>query len=329
MRILLIGGSGIISSAVARLALDKGFEVDVLVRGKSAEVRPLPQGVTEIRGDVRDVSQAAQLLSGKSYDTVIDFVAFRPEHVDLDLALFEGKTKQLIFISSASVYHKPVRQLPILESTPLHNPFWAYARDKIACEERALAAYQNRGFPVTIVRPSHTYDRTLFPFSPHGSGATVFSRILNEQPVIMHGDGTSLWVMTHHKDFAVGLLGLCGNPRTLGETFHITCDFTLTWNEIFEQVAAAVNRPLRLVHVPSTTLARYDAEWGASLLGDKAHSVIFDNAKIRRFVPEFAPKIQFHEGVLEVVEYHQRMLPALGADAALHALFDRIASEQS
>ncbi|MFN2222341.1 MAG: NAD-dependent epimerase/dehydratase family protein, partial [Candidatus Promineifilaceae bacterium] len=226
-----------------------------------------------------------------------------------------------IFISSASAYQTPPAILPIRESTPLHNPFWAYSRAKIACEERLLAAYRDEGFPATIVRPSHTYDRTLLPMSGH---YTVVARMRQGKPVIVHGDGTSLWTLTHHRDFAKGFVGLLGNPQAIGQAFHITSDEWLTWNQIFEMVAHAAGAKADLVHVPSDVIAAFDPEWGASLLGDKAHSMIFDNSKIKRFVPDYAATIPFAHGVREIMAWYDGDPSRQVVDEGRDQLMDRI-----
>src|SRR6186713_372434 len=279
MRILFVGGTGIISSACSALAMQNGMELHLLVRGSSSSKRPPPAGAILHHADARDIQATRQALGSLTFDAVVDFVAFTTDHIECDLELFAPLTQQLVFISSASAYHKPVRFLPITESTPLFNPFWQYSRDKIACEERLLRAYREQGVPITIVRPSHTYDKTLLPFDPHGAGATVLSRIDRGLPVVVHGDGTSLWTLTHHKDFAVGLVGLLGNPAALGEAFHITSDEQLPWNEVVGCIARAAGKEVNIVHVSSDTIAREHPGWGAGLLGDKAHSVIFDNSK--------------------------------------------------
>jgi len=326
MRILFIGGTGIISSACAALAVERGHELHLLVRGGSSAKRPPPTQAILHHADARNVAQARAALAGLSFDAVVDFIAFTPEHIENDLELFKDTTLQLVFISSASAYHKPVRALPITESTPLHNPHWQYSRDKIACEERLLRAYKEQGVPVTIVRPSHTYDQTLLPFDPHGAGTTVLGRIDRGAPVIVHGDGTSLWTLTHHKDFAVGLVGLLGNRAALGEAFHITSNEQLPWNEIVENIAQAVGKRPNIVHVPSDLIARHHAGWGAGLLGDKAHSVIFDNSKITRYVPDFCPTIPFHQGAREIVAYYRRHPELCVADPTLDALMDQLVS---
>jgi nucleoside-diphosphate-sugar epimerase len=257
-----------------------------------------------------------------TFDVVVDWVAFTPDHVETDLALFRGRTGQYVFISSASAYHKPVRSLPITESTLLHNPYWQYSRDKAACEARLLQAYREEGFPATIVRPSHTYDRTLLPFRGRW---TVVERMRQGKPVVVHGDGTSLWVLTHHRDFAQGFVGMLGNPRALGEAYHITSDEALTWDQIFRIVAraAGVDRP-ELVHVPSELINAFDANWGAGLLGDKTHSVTFDNTKIRRLVPNYRATIPFHQGAEEIIAWFEADPARQEVDPDWNQLLDRI-----
>jgi nucleoside-diphosphate-sugar epimerase len=278
-------------------------------------------GARILQADARNLEQARAAIQGEHYDAVVDFVAFTPDHIHSDLDLFRNRTEQFVFISSASAYHKPVRHLPITESTPLHNPFWEYSRNKIACEELLLDEYRDRGFPITIVRPSHTYDKTLLPFT---SGGTVFKRILADKPVIVHGDGTSLWTLTHHRDFAVGLVGLLGNPKAIGEAFHITSDESVPWNEIFLAMGRAAGKDPQLVHVPSDVIAQADPEWGDGLLGDKAHSVIFDNSKIRAVVPDFNPTIPFHQGAREIVAFHLEHPDFAPLDRDRDALIERL-----
>lgn len=299
MRVLFIGGNGIISSACSALALERGHDLFLLKRGETS-LRPVPEGARVLHGDIRDPRSAARALGDLTFDVVVNWVAFTPEHIETDLGLFRGRTGQYVFISSASAYQKPPARLPIVESTPLANPFWRYSRDKIHCEERLTRAYRDEGFPVTVVRPSHTYDRTLLPMD---GGYTVVDRMRRGQPVVVHGDGTSLWVLTHHRDFALGFVGLLGNPQALGDTFHITSDEWLTWNQIFELVARAAGVRAEIVHVPSEVIAAYDPGWGAGLLGDKAHSVVFDNTKIKRAVPEFRATIPFARGAEEIMAW--------------------------
>lgn len=326
MRILFVGGTGIISSACSALAVQQGIELDLLVRGDSSTLRPPPKEANIIRADIRNTAEADRALGARRYDAVVDFVAFTTNHIESDLELFRDRTRQLVFISSASAYKKPVVHLPITESTPLHNPYWQYSRDKIACEERLLRAYREEGFPVTIVRPSHTYDKTLLPFDPHGAGGTVLRRIEENKPVVVHGDGTSLWTLTHHTDFAVGLLGLLGNPAAIGEAFHITSDESIPWNEIVQCIARAKGKEAKLVHVASDVIAREHPDWGAGLLGDKAHSVIFDNTKIKRFVPEYCAKVPFWRGAREIVAFHERHPERCTVDPKVDALMDKLAA---
>lgn len=299
MRVLFIGGTGVISSACSQLVVEQGHELFLLNRGKTS--RPVPKEARIITADIRDVGGAKAALSGLEFDVVVNWIAFTPEQVRADVELFSGRTGQYVFISSASAYKKPVTILPITESTPLINPFWQYSHDKAACEALLMEKCAGNQFPVTIVRPSHTYDKTLFPFR---GGYAVLERMRKGLPVIVHGDGTSLWTMTHHTDFARGFVGLLGNPHALGEAFHITSDEVLTWNQIFALTANAAGAEPKLVHIPSEFIARYDEEWGASLLGDKSHSVIFDNAKIKTVVPSFKATVPFWQGIREVVAFY-------------------------
>jgi nucleoside-diphosphate-sugar epimerase len=322
MRVLFIGGTGIISSACVQLAIDRGIDLVLINRGQST--RPLPTGVKISKGDVRDPASVRRLVGTTEFDAVVNWVAYTPEHVETDLELFRGRTRQYIFISSASVYHIPPLSLPITESTPLYNPYWAYSRAKIACEERLVAAYRQEGFPVTIVRPSHTYDRTSLPM--HGQ-YTVLDRMRKGKKVVVHGDGTSLWVMTHHRDFAIGFIGLLGNSHAIGEAVHITSDEILTWNQMFELVAGTAGAEAQLVHVPSDLIAAYDENWGASLLGDKTHSKIFDNTKIKRLVPDFVASIPYSRGVEEIVAYYDNNPAVQQVNTEIDRLFDRIITD--
>lgn len=299
MKVLFIGGTGIISSACSELAIRYGIDLYLLNRGYSA--RPVPDGAILLRGDIRQPALVKKILGDQTFDAVVDWVAFTPDQVKIDLELFRKRTRQYIFISSASAYQKPPAFLPITESTPLDNPFWQYSRDKAACEAILQQAGVQEGFPFTIVRPSHTYDRTLLPFD---GGYTTVARMRAGKPVVVHGDGSSLWTMTHHRDFAVGFLGLLGNPHAIGQSFHITSDECLSWNQIYTIVGQAAGIEPQLVHVPSELIARYDPKWGASLLGDKAHSMIFDNRKIRQLVPQFRPAIPFWLGAREIIAWY-------------------------
>ena len=322
LRVLFIGGSGVISSACSRVAVDSGMELFVLNRGQSTE-RPLPPGVTMLRADVREHQTVRDEISGRDFDAVVDWVAFTPGQVRADIDLFRGRTGQYVFISSASAYQTPPARMPVTESTPLRNPYWQYSRDKIACEDLLVAAYREEGFPATIIRPSHTYDRTLVPFD---GGWTVLGRMLAGKPVIVHGDGTSLWTLTHHDDFARAFVPLLGHPRTLGEAIHITSDDVLTWNQIAGSLAAALGVTPRLVHVPSDAIAAADPDWGAGLLGDKAHSMVFDNAKLRSIVPGWRAVIPFEQGAREIAEWYLADPARQVTDTAMDAVMDKLAA---
>jgi len=320
MRALFIGGTGIISSACSQLAVERGIDLTLFNRGQTTR-RPVPDGARLICGDIRDSEAARRALAGQTFDVVADFVAFTPEQVQLDVDLFRGRTGQYIFISSASAYQKPLAGLPITESTPLANPFWAYSRAKIACEDLLVKVYRDDGFPMTIVRPSHTYDRTMLPMD---GGYTVIDRMRKGKKVVIHGDGTSLWVLTHHQDLARAFVGLLGNPHAIGESFHITSDELLTWNQIYDLLARAAGTALRPVHVPSEGIAAYQRAWGDGLLGDKAHSVIFDNTKIKRAVPGWVATIPFAQGAREIMAWHDADPARQAVDPATDALFDQI-----
>lgn len=319
MKVLFIGGTGVISSACARLAVERGIELYLLNRGRSD--RPVPEGAHVLRGDIRDMASARNALGEHSFHVVVDWVAYTPEHVEADIELFRGRTEQYVFISTASAYQKPPASLPITESTPLCNPYWEYSRRKIACEERLVRAYREEGFPITIVRPSHTYDQTKLPLF---GGYTVVHRMRQGKEVIVHGDGTSLWTLTHHRDFAKGFVGLLGNPHAIGESFHITSDEVLTWNQIAQTLAHAAGIQAHIVHVPSELIAAFDPDWGASLLGDKAHSMVFDNSKIKRFVPDFVATIPFARGAEEIIAWYDADPARQVVDERADALYDRI-----
>lgn len=320
LSVLFLGGSGIISSASTRLAVERGLDLTVLNRGEST-TRPLPDGVRTLRADVRDPASVREALGDREFDAVVDWVAFTPEHVRTDVELFTGRTGQYVFISSASAYQTPPARLPVTESTPLRNPHWQYSRDKIACEDLLVRAYREDGFPATIVRPSHTYDRTLVPLD---GGWTALERMRQGKEVVVHGDGTSLWTLTHHTDFAQGFVPLLGHPRTLGEAFHLTSDDVLTWDQITHALAAAAGVEARIVHVPSDVIASHDPEWGAGLLGDKAHSMVFDNTKVRSVVPGYRATVPFERGAREIVDWFDADPARKVVDADLDALMDRL-----
>jgi len=322
MKTLFIGGTGIISSACTALAVERGIELYLLNRGQTTERGPLPPGVKTLPGDIRDPHSVRQALGDLHFDSVVNWIAFVPEHIEQDLQVFRGRTQQYVFISSASAYQTPAASLPITESTVLDNPCWEYSRNKIACEERLVRAYREEKFPITIVRPSHTYDKTLLPFD---GGYTVVARMRAGKPVIVMGDGASLWTLTHHEDFARAFVGLLGNSHAIGETFHITSDEWLTWNQIYQLVAAAAGVPRpHLVHIPSDLIAAYDPEWGAGLLGDKSNTSIFDNTKIKRVVPGYVARIPFAQGARQIMAWYDADPARQVVDPAFDALSDKI-----
>ena len=320
-RTLFIGGTGVISSACVGRALDAGHEVTVVNRGSST-LRPLPRDVEVLHADIRDPESVHSVLGERSFDVAAEFLAFTPEHIRTDLQLFEGRVGHYIFISSASAYQTPPQRLPITESTPLRNPFWQYSRDKIACEEVLVEAYRERDFPVTIVRPSHTYDRTMIPTS----GAwTDLDRMRRGAPVIVHGDGTSLWTITHNTDFAIAFVGLLGRPEALGESFHITSDEAPTWNQIYRYLAEGLGVEADLVHVSSDSIAAAVPSLGPGLIGDKAHSMVFDNSKVKALVPGFQARVPFAKGAGEIVDWFLADPSRQRVDRDLDAAFDHLA----
>jgi nucleoside-diphosphate-sugar epimerase len=325
LRVLFIGGTGVISSACSRLAAGSGIQLFVLNRGLGT-TRPLPPQVRMIRADIREPLSVREKINDLDFDAVVNWVAFTPDHIRTDIDLFAGRTGHYVFISSASAYQTPPARQPVTESTPLRNPFWRYSRDKIACEDLLVAAYREQGFPATIVRPSHTYDPTLVPFD---GGWTVLGRMKAGKPVIVHGDGTSLWTITHHEDFARAFVPLLAHPRTLGEAFHITADDVLTWNQIAEALAAALGVTARIVHVPSDAIAAADPEWGAGLLGDKAHSMVFDNTKVRRLVPGWRAVIPFERGARQIADWYLADPARQVTDQALDGVMDKLAATWS
>jgi nucleoside-diphosphate-sugar epimerase len=319
MKVLFIGGTGLISTACASLAVEKGVQLTLLNRGTS--MRSPVTGANLLQADIHDPVSLRKALTGQDFDTVVDWIAFTPEDIQRDIDLFTGKTGQFVFISSASAYQTPVSNLPIRESTLLDNPFWEYSRNKIACEELLVREYRTNKFPFTIVRPSHTYDQTSVPVE---GGYTVIDRMLKGKPVIVHGDGTSIWTLTHNTDFAKGLVGLLGNPRARGETFHITSDEWLTWNQIYQTLAEAAGVTPQLVHIPSDLIAAYDSTIGDSLMGDKTHCAIFDNTKIKQVVPEFSATTPFVRGAEQIIAWHQADPIHQKVDPAFNDLCERL-----
>ena len=304
MKILLIGGTGTISTAVTKLLAEQGHDVILLNRGNRNS--NIPENVRTIQCDISDEKDAAAKLSDMSFDCVGQFIGFVPSQIERDIRLFSGKTKQYIYISSASAYQKPLSDCVITESTPLSNPHWQYSRDKIACEEYLMKQYRENGFPVTIVRPSHTYDERSVPLGVHGDNGSwqVVKRIKEGKPVIIHGDGSSLWTITHNSDFAKAYAGLVGNIHAICQAFHITSDESVTWDQIYSIIADELGVELKACHVPSQWLCDigpYDFE--GTLIGDKANTVIFDNSKIKRAVPDFKATVRADQGIRATVRY--------------------------
>lgn len=299
--ILFIGGTGVISASAAERAVALNHRLTILNRGRSAG-RPVPDGAEVLHADVRDPQAVREVLQGREFDAVADFISFTPDQARAGLEMFRGRTGQYVFISSASAYQKPPTTLPIRESTPLKNPFWKYSQDKIACEELLFEAYRDQDFPLTVVRPSHTYDRTKIAMV---GGWTDIHRMRAGMPVMVHGDGTSLWTLTHSRDFAKAFVGLLGRPQAVGESYTITSDEFLPWNQIYRLFAGAagVEEP-ELFHVSSETIAAHSAELGPNLLGDRSHSVVFDNSKIKALVPDYRATIPFADGAREIVAWH-------------------------
>jgi nucleoside-diphosphate-sugar epimerase len=321
MKALFIGGSGFISTAVSRLAVAKGIELFWLNRGqRKAEV----PGVHHLIADVHQPDQARRVLNGHQFDVVVDWIAFTEDDIERDLALFRGRAGQFFFISTASAYQKPPRFPIITESTPLYNPVWKYSQDKIACELRLLRAYREEAFPATIVRPSLTYEPN-FPIAIGGwDSYTLIDRLKNGRPIIVHGDGSSLWVVTHSEDFARGFVGLFGNEQAIGQAFHITSDEVLTWNQIYEIMAEAVGVQANMVHIASDFIVRVAPSQTGNLLGDKAWSAIFDNSKIKAFVPGFQAVIPFRDGIRRTLAWFDAEESRRRIDQAVNAEMDHI-----
>ncbi len=303
MKILMIGGTGTISTAITRQLAETEHEVYLLNRGtRSSEV---PENINSIIVDINDEKKVAQLLDGMYFDAVCEFIGFVPEQLERDYRLFKDRTKQYIYISSASAYHKPVKDYRITEATTLANPYWEYSRNKIACEEYLMKLYREEGFPVTIVRPSHTYDLRSVPMGVHGHNGSwqVLKRMLEGKPVIIHGDGTSLWTITSNEDFAKGYIGLIGNPHAIGEAFQITSDESVTWTQIYKIVADVLGVELKPYYVASEFLAAVsDYDFTGSLIGDKACTVVFDNTKLKNAVPGFVATVRAEQGLRKTVE---------------------------
>jgi nucleoside-diphosphate-sugar epimerase len=321
MKLLFIGGTGFISTAVSRQVIAKGFELFLLNRG----LRPTdPQGCHTLTADIHQEEDVRAALRDETFDVVVDWIAYTPIDIERDLALFHGRVKQYVFISSASAYQKPPTNYLITETTPLHNPYWEYSRNKIACEERLQRAFLDQGFPVTIVRPSLTYDPN-FPIAIGGWGCyTLADRLKKGRPIIVHGDGSSLWVVTHAEDFARGFIGLLGNWQALGHSFHITSDEVMTWDQIYRTIADALGVEAKIVHIPSDFIVYVAPQLSGTLLGDKTWSTVFDNSKIKRFVPDFQACIPFKKGIRRTVAWFKEDERRRRVDEAVNTEMDRI-----
>jgi nucleoside-diphosphate-sugar epimerase len=321
VKLLFIGGTGNISTAVSRRLLAAGHELWLLNRGLRSAGLP---GARTIIADIHQPTEVRAALGGEKFDTVVNWIAFTPEDVQRDLGLFTGRTGQYVFISSASVYRKPILDPVLTEATPAHNPFWPYSQNKIACEELLLKAWRENGFPATIVRPAHTYDQIIPVALSAGNSWTIVDRIRCGLPVVVHGDGTSIWVVTHSEDFAKGFTGLLGNARAVGEIFHITSDELLTWNQIHEEIGRAVGKAPKIVHIASDFIAQREPDQAGGLLGDKAHSFWCDNSKIKRFVPGYTATIPFHEGIRRTIAWFDADPARSVTEPATHALHERL-----
>jgi nucleoside-diphosphate-sugar epimerase len=324
MKVLFIGGTGIISTAVTRLAAERGIDLTLLRRGQRAA--DIPPGVGTLTADINDEAAVAQALGNQTWDAVVDWIAFTPDQIECDIRLFRDRTAQFIFISSASAYQHPVGHYLITESTPLANPFWQYSRDKIACEDRLLRAYRDHGFPITIVRPSLTYGDTQIVLAVNSwqKSYTALDRMRRGKKVIVPGDGSSLWVVTHNSDFAQGFVGLLGHRQATGHAFHITSDEVLTWDQIYRITAEAAGVEPNFVHIASDFLSACNPDNLGSLTGDKACSVVFDNSKIKRFVPGFTAKVPFAEGIRRTLAWFDADPARQQIDESANAAWDKL-----
>lgn len=326
MKFLFIGGTGLISSACSELAVSRGNELFILNRSISKKTA-IPQGATLLQGDVKgDLSYISKLMTDRYFDAVVDFIAYTVEDIERDLTLFSGNTDQFVFISSASAYQKPPKNFLITEETQLENPFWQYSRDKIACEQSLLKAYREGGFPVTIIRPSLTYGPAQIPFCV-GSWQhpwTVIARMKNRKQIIVPGDGTSLWVMTWNGDFAKGLVGLLGNQKAIGETFQITSDEVLTWDQIHAEAFKALGIEPNIAHISTDLIVAYWPDSTGSLIGDKVNSAVFENSKIKKFVPDFKCEVNWAEGFRRSIAWYDAHPNYKTIDRELDNLFDKI-----
>jgi nucleoside-diphosphate-sugar epimerase len=321
MKVLFIGGTGNISSAVSKLAVSSGIDLYLLNRGKTKQII---FGAKTITCDITKINELKKSLNNQQWDVVVNWIAYTVEDIKRDIELFYGKTKQYIFISSASVYQKPLSYPIITESTPLANPFWEYSRNKIACEDKLNKAYREKNFPVTIVRPSHTYD-TVIPVSVGSwDDYTIMDRMEKGKKIIVHGDGTSLWTLTHSEDFARAFIGLLGHKQAIGHAFHITSDEILNWNQIYEIMGSSIGVKVNIIHIPSDFICKFDESQVGNLFGDKAYSVIFDNSKIKTFVPGFTATISFKEGFKKTLAWFNDNPEYKTINANVNRMMDRI-----
>ncbi|HUG33482.1 MAG TPA: SDR family oxidoreductase [Anaerolineales bacterium] len=328
MKLLFIGGTGLISSACSELAIARGHELFILNRSASKKC-PLPEGATLLKGDIHaDGAHLASLLAGHRFDAVVDWIAFTPGDVERDMRLIGDKTDQFVFISSASAYQKPPRHYLITEETPLENPFWEYSRNKIVCENMLMDAFRDERFPVTIVRPSHTYGPTQIPLAMSSwlHPWTVVNRIRQGRKIIVPGDGTSLWVLTWNADFAKGFVGLLGNRSAIGEAFQITSDEVLSWDQIYLELYQALGLEPNVVHIPSDFIVAHDPDEQGTLIGDKSNSVVFDNSKIKRFVPDFTCEVKWAEGARRSLRWFEANPEFQTLDEEADSMWDRIVS---
>jgi nucleoside-diphosphate-sugar epimerase len=324
MRVLFIGGTGIISTACTALAAERGIELTLWNRGRRAA--EAPAGVRTIQVDIEDAAAVRGALAGQRFDAVVDWIAFEPAQVERDIALFGGATGHYIFISSASAYQKPVSHYLITESTPLANPYWSYSQNKIACEDRLLREYRENGFPVTIVRPSLTYGDTQVTLAVNSwyKSFTAVDRMRRGQKVIVPGDGSSLWVITHNTDFAKGLVGLLGHAQAIGHAFHITSDEVMCWDQWYRLVAEAAGVEPRIVHIPSDLIGACFPDMHAGLVGDKSASVVFDNTKIKRFVPDYCATVPFRQGIRRTMAWFDADPARKQIDDEANARWDKL-----
>ena len=324
MKVLFIGGTGIISTASTRLAAERGIDLTLLRRGEHAT--DLPSNVSAITADITDEAAVVEALGKECFDAVVDWVAFTAADVERDIRLFRGRTNQFIFISSASAYQKPVGHYLITESTPLANPYWQYSRDKIACEERLMKAYREEGFPITIVRPSLTYGDTQIVLAVNSwlKPWTAVDRMRRGKKVIVPGDGSSLWVSTHNSDFAQGLVGLLGHQQAIGHAFHITSDEVLTWDQFYRITAQAAGVEAQIVHIASDYVGACLPDEVGGLTGDKAVSVVFDNSKIKRFVPGYCAKVPFAQGIQRTIDWFDADSRRKQVDEDANASWDKL-----